>query len=82
MAQNENGEETQKSEHGRRRVIVSSTIVLSRSEADGGRCGQQVVAKKVLAAADFGYARERYRMALQERRLWRSQGLPLLKIDV
>ena len=45
-------------------------------------------------AADFGYmqspecscrARERgtvYRMALQERRLWRSQGLPLLKIDV
>ena len=42
MAQNENGEETQKSEHARRRVIVSSTIVLSLSEADGGRCGQQV----------------------------------------
>ena len=42
MAQNENGEETKKSEHDTRRVIVSSTIVLSLSEADGGRCGQQV----------------------------------------
>ena len=48
MAQNENGEETQKSEHDSTSVIVSSTIVLSLSEADGGRCGQQVVAKKVL----------------------------------
>ena len=52
MAQNENGEETQKSEHDTIRVIVSSTIVLSLSEADGGRCGQQVVAKKVLASPD------------------------------
>ena len=50
MAQNENGEETQKSEHDSTSVIASSTIVLSLSEADGGRCGQQVVAKKVLAA--------------------------------
>ena len=57
MAQNENGEETQKSEHARTCVIVSSTIVLSLSEADGGRCGQQVVAKKVLAAADFSGVR-------------------------
>ena len=52
MAQNENGEETQKSEHGSRRVIVSSTIVLSLSEADGGRCGQQVGGQKVLARRD------------------------------
>ena len=50
MAQNENGEETQKSEHGRRRVIVSSTIVLSLSEADGGRCGREVFGQKVPAA--------------------------------
>ena len=50
MAQNENGEETQKSEHARRRVIVSSTIVLSLSEADGGRCGQQVAGQKVPGA--------------------------------
>ena len=52
MAQNENGEETQKSEHARRRVIVSSTIVLSLSEADGGRCGREVVLKKVLVRPD------------------------------
>ena len=52
MAQNENGEETQKSEHARRRVIVSSTIVLSLSEADGGRCGREVFLKKVLARRD------------------------------
>ena len=50
MAQNENGEETQKSEHDSACVIVSSTIVLSLSEADGGRCGQQVVHQKVPAA--------------------------------
>ena len=50
MAQNENGEETQKSEHDTRRVIVSSTIVLSLSEADGGRCGREVFGQKVLAA--------------------------------
>ena len=50
MAQNENGEETQKSEHARTSVFTSSTTLLSLSEADDGRCGQQVVLKKVPAA--------------------------------
>ena len=52
MAQNENGEETKKSEHGATSVFVSSTTLLSLSEADGGRCGQQVVGQKVLARPD------------------------------
>ena len=52
MAQNENGEETQKSEHDSACVIVSSTTLLSVSEADGGRCGQQVSGQKVLANRD------------------------------
>ena len=51
MAQNENGEETQKSEHARTSVFTSSTTLLSLSEADGGRCGQQVV-QKVLGRRD------------------------------
>ena len=42
MAQNENGEETQKSEHDTIRAIVSSTTLLSLAEADGGRCGREV----------------------------------------
>ena len=37
MAQNENGEETQNSEHETTSVFTSSTIVLSLSKADGGR---------------------------------------------
>ena len=53
MAQNENGEETQKSEHARACVIVSSTTLLSLAEADGGRCGREVVHQRQhrLAAA-------------------------------
>ena len=50
MAQNENGEETKKSEHDSACVIVSSTTLLSLSEADGGRCGREVVHQKALAA--------------------------------
>ena len=52
MAQNENGEETKKSEHDSACVIVSSTTLLSLSEADGGRCGQQVAGQKVLVSPD------------------------------
>ena len=51
MAQNENGEETQKSEHARACVIVSSSIVLSLSEADGGRCGREVLLHQKVPAA-------------------------------
>ena len=52
MAQNENGEETKKSEHDSTSVFTSSTIVLSLSEADGGRCGREVFLKKVLVSRD------------------------------
>ena len=37
-----------KSEHARRCVTVSSTIVLTLSEADGGRCGREVFPPNVL----------------------------------
>ena len=48
------------SEHDTTSVFTSSTIVLSLSEADGGRCGQQVVAKKVLARPDGALYRSVY----------------------
>ena len=51
MAQNENGEETQKSEHDSTSVFTSSTTLLSLSEADGGRCGREVLLHQKVPAA-------------------------------
>ena len=53
MAQNENREESQKSEHDNtglyHRLRLLYNITHSLAEADGARCGREVSAKTVLA---------------------------------